>query len=67
MGSLLNEQEARELLDGFGKANSLEEAELRGMQRMLSLVCNSGKRDFPTLVGRMRRVIEAAREETTAH
>lgn len=67
MGTLLNEEEARELLEGFGKANSIEEAELRGMQRMLSLVANGGRVDFPTIVGRMRRVVEAASQEVAAH
>ena len=57
--------EARDLLTG--NHASIEEAELAGMARMLSLVVNSDKRDFPTIVGRMRRVIEAAREQALAH
>lgn len=57
--------EVRDLLTG--NYATVQEAELAGMARMLSLVVNSDKRDFPTIVGRMRRVIEAAREAATSH
>jgi hypothetical protein len=51
-------------LSGFGApVDDPKEAELRGMQRMLALVANSDRKDFPTIIGRMRRVIEAASEE----
>jgi hypothetical protein len=51
-------------LTGFGApVEDVREAELRGMQRMLSLVANSDRKDFPTIIGRMRRVLEAAKEE----
>lgn len=51
-------------LAGFGApVEDTKEAELRGMQRMLTLVANSDRKDFPTIIGRMRRIIEAASEE----
>lgn len=52
------------VLAGFGApASDPREAEIRGMQRMLALLVQSPRKDYPTLVGRMRRVIEAASEE----
>lgn len=65
MGRSMNPGEANDLLTG--NHASVVEAELAGMARMLSLVVNSDKRDFPTIVGRMRRVIEAAREAAIQH
>lgn len=43
------------------------QAELRGMQRMLSLVVQSHRKDYPTIVGNLRRVIEAASENAVQH
>jgi hypothetical protein len=56
--------EARDLLTGA--YTSMQEAELAGMARILSLIVNSERRDFPSIVGRVRRVVEAAREELSA-
>lgn len=63
MAQAMNPGESSDLLTG--NHASIREAELAGMARILSLVVNSDKRDFPTIVGRIRRVIEAAREEAT--
>lgn len=54
---------ANPLSDFGAPVEDTKEAELRGMQRMLWLVANSDRKDFPTLIGRMRRIIEAASEE----
>ncbi|HDR9259595.1 TPA: hypothetical protein QDB21_005617 [Burkholderia vietnamiensis] len=61
---MATQQQASETHDLLtGAYSSMQEAEVAGMARILSLIVASERRDFPSIVGRVRRVIEAARAE----
>lgn len=61
MATQLEATETRDLF--VGASRDYKEAELSGMVQMLQLVAHAPRRDWPSIVGMMRRVIESKRED----